>query len=117
MTCFHKIIDADTNNAAVWLNMKQEDSQGNHLFDTRWAMRLNMEGEKIAGIHTVYDTFQLVALSEKMASGRTVTLSEKASSLAGVGAMAFLGAVALMIAIFKKKEQKSYTLLADQTSA
>jgi len=117
MTCFHKIVDADTNNAAVWLNMNQEDSEGKHLFTTRWAMRLNMEGDKIAGIHSVYDTFQLVALSEQLARGRAVTLSTNVSSWAGVGAMALLGVVVSVIAFIRKKEQKSYTLMADETSA
>jgi len=115
MTCLNKIVDADTNNAAVWLNSVQEDLQGNHLFNMRWAVRINMEGDKIAGCHSVYDTFPLVALSEKMS--RAVTLSANASSWTGVGAIAFLGAVALVIAVVKKKEQNSYKLLADATSA
>jgi len=114
LACFHKIVDADTNNAAVWLNMNQEDSQGKHLFNTRVAMRMNMEGDKIAGIHSVYDTFQLVALSEKMA--RAVSLSATASSWAGVGAISFLGAVAL-VAFFNRKKQKSHMLLTDELSA
>jgi len=114
MKCFHKIVDADTNNAAVWLHNIQEDSQGNHLFNTRWAIRMNMEGDKIAGIHSVYDTFQLVALSEKMA--RAVSLSATASSWAGVGAISFLGAVAL-VAFFNRKKQKSHMLLTDELSA
>merc|ERR1711865_711317 len=116
MTCFHKIVDADTNNAAVWLNMNQEVSEGKHLFNTRWAMRLNMEGDKIAGIHSVYDTFQLVALSEKMAGAHAVSLSATASSWAAVGAIAFLGAVAL-VAFAKRNKQKSHMLLADELSA
>jgi len=116
MACFDKIVDADTNSAALWLDMKQEDSQGNQLFNTRWAMRLNVQGGKIAGVHSVYDTFQLIALSEKMYGGKATTLSALASSWAGVGAIAFLGAFAV-VAFFKKKEQKSHTLLADETSA
>merc|ERR1711957_101066 len=98
--------------------MNQEDDQGNHLFNTRAAIRFNMEGDKIAGWHAVYDTFQVVALSKEIARARAMTLSATASSWAtGVGVLALLGVVALVIAFFKKKEQKVDALLADETTA
>jgi len=111
LTCTNKIVDAETNNAALWLDLIQEDPQGHHLFTTKWAMRFSMQGEKIGAIHSVYDTFQLVTLSEDLARERAVNLSATAYSWAGAGALALVGVVAMVIAFIKKKEQKRYTLL------
>merc|ERR1719246_413932 len=117
MTCTHKIVDAETNNAALWMDAMQEDPQGNHLFTTRWAMRMTVQGEKIASIHSVYDTFQLVTLSEDLARERAVNLPATASSWAsGAGAVAMVGTVAMVATFIKKKEQKSYTLLEEASA-
>jgi len=123
--CTKKIIDEEANTAAVW--MQQDLWVGGHHMRKMMAMRLNMDGDKIAGYHVIFDTYQIFALQELLSKERAERALPKlalasASAVAslwgtGVAATAFLGALALVIAFVRKKEQKSNTLLADETSA
>jgi len=64
-SCTEKIVDEQANTAAVWMEWKQ--SVHGHQINARMAWRFNMEGNKIAGYHGIYDTYQIFNLQQILA--------------------------------------------------
>jgi len=79
--CTETIVDEQANKATVWLEMSTQDEQGNNMFMQRSAMRLNMDGDKIAGYHTVFDSYQFFVLAEEF-EARQSAVSFSSSSVA-----------------------------------
>jgi len=82
-TCTDTIVDEQANKATVWMEMSTQDEQGNNMFVQRSAMRLNMDGDKIAGYHTVFDSYQFFVLAEEFEARQSaVSLSSSVARAA-----------------------------------
>jgi len=81
--CTDTIVDEQANKATVWMEMSTQDEQGNNMFVQRSAMRLNMDGDKIAGYHTVFDSYQFFVLAEEFEARQSaVSLSSSVARAA-----------------------------------
>jgi len=114
--CIKKVEDMEANSAAVWIEMRMQDEQGNHMFTTRGAVRLDTNGDKIIGSHWIYDSYQLYALADTLARERAeaVSLSGIVSSWGIVAvAITLTGTLALVVALRNRKKDGRYALLAE----
>ena len=64
-SCIGNFGDEETDAAAVWMQMGTW--VGGHHMRSSSAMRFNKGGDKIAGYHMIYDTYQVFDLQELLA--------------------------------------------------